>query len=389
MNKFFVIIVLVVVSALCGVGGTVSLESAVRWGSPEGVERVKTMLATGEYDDHLNGALQNAAHSSTLEMVKVLVEAGADVNPKNGGETPLHKVAANDERDILEIAKYLVSKGAEIDAKNSYGGTPLYIASDNNRASDFAVWLLEQGADPNVQVKADERTPLLKAASKVQERTIVKLVEKGADVNVRGHDNNTPLHYASYGIVEAAKSLIEAGADINALNDRGETPLHITARFLPFGLSYQADIAKLLLKAGADPYIKNKRGKTVFDVFEKWLKKWQGDTFNVWGGQKFTDEQFECLKTWRREMPKLLERAKKKHNNELNIEAETVGSGDKNINITRTVNTNVQSGGNHQEQEAAKHPSATTDSRIFLLIVGVCILIIAVVGTVGYVKKRK
>ena len=372
------------------IGRTFTLPEAAGFGGKEGVERVKKMLATGNYDDHLNGALQSAARWSTLEMVKVLVEAGADVNPKHGGRTPLHNVS---DRNVdknrssgVQIAKYLVSKGAEIDAMAGEGVTPLYVACESN--PDVTIWLLDHGADPNVEVEATERTPLMLAASKVQEKTMVKLIEKGADINVRGYENNTPLHYASYGIVEAAKALIEAGADVNAITDTGDTPLHISARFMPFGVSYQADIAKLLLKAGADPYIKNKRGKTVFDVFEKWLKKWQGDTFNIWGGQGLTDEQFECLKKWRTEMPKLLEKARRKHEKTLKKETRR-NTKKRTVQNSNEMPATNASGIDKSKIDKNENDNGAEQTDILSVIIAVVFMILTIGGTALLLKNRR
>ena len=58
-----------------------------------------------------------AAREGSLDLVKILVEAGADVNLENDdGDSPM-KIALEtaDDKTSLEIKKYLISKGATED----------------------------------------------------------------------------------------------------------------------------------------------------------------------------------------------------------------------------------------------------------------------------------
>lgn len=68
-----------------------------------------------------------------LEMTKLLVERGADVNASNKlGETPLHLAVA--ERELVE---FLVSKGAHKSAKTRFGDTPAHYAARKDTSFDF------------------------------------------------------------------------------------------------------------------------------------------------------------------------------------------------------------------------------------------------------------
>ena len=49
------------------------------------------------------------------------------------------------------------------------------------------------------------------------------LISKGADVDVKGYQNKTPLHMV--GCREICELLISKGADVNARDNRGWTPL--------------------------------------------------------------------------------------------------------------------------------------------------------------------
>jgi ankyrin repeat protein len=68
---------------------------------------------------HLDGA-------RSLELVKILLEGGADPNlSQAGGWTPLHQAAAHGRE---ETAKLLVENGASLTAKSDDGRTPLEMA---------------------------------------------------------------------------------------------------------------------------------------------------------------------------------------------------------------------------------------------------------------------
>lgn len=83
------------------------------------------------------------------QMVQFLVKAGANVHWHDGGQkwTALH-FAARDNK--YEIVKTLIQAGAEIDAVDSFGNTPLWRATMECRG-DYSVirLLLNNGADPS------------------------------------------------------------------------------------------------------------------------------------------------------------------------------------------------------------------------------------------------
>lgn len=88
--------------------------------------------------------LMLAAINNHVELAKVLIEHGADVN--RAGWTPLHYAAANGHRDMIRL---LLENDAYIDSESSNGTTPLMMAASSN--SPLAVkLLLEEGADPTL-----------------------------------------------------------------------------------------------------------------------------------------------------------------------------------------------------------------------------------------------
>ena len=81
---------------------------------------------------------------------------------------------------------------------------------------------------------------------------LVKLfVAHWADVNVKDHDNRTPLHWAAWHeLEEPAEILIAHGADLNTEDAYGDTPLSMTMQ-KPSITASTTRMANLLRRHGA------------------------------------------------------------------------------------------------------------------------------------------
>ena len=91
----------------------------------ENVEAIKYLVLKGAIirPDWLIDAA--GMKKGSLEIVKLFVENGLDVNHRDSGICPLHIAASN--KDI-EVAKFLISKGANINSVAGSGYTPLQLA---------------------------------------------------------------------------------------------------------------------------------------------------------------------------------------------------------------------------------------------------------------------
>ena len=151
--------------------------------------------------------------------------------------------------------RYLISNGADPNLTDEEGNPPLVLAA---RLGDQAMveWLVEHGADVNLKGRVDI-SPLHEAASRAGSKEMVEyLLEHGANVNARAHADYTPIHYAIMSErVEVVAVLINSGANVNAKNRHGDptmrTPLAFAKSIAKERKRADDEIVALLLRHGA------------------------------------------------------------------------------------------------------------------------------------------
>jgi ankyrin repeat protein len=196
--------------------------------------------------------LMRAASLGQIEVMKALIEAGAEVNKRNQSWTPIMYAAWKGQ---TEAAKILIEKGALVNSPNKYGGTPLYVALDWGHV-DTAFLFIQNGAE--LSVKEIEKQTLLMVAAKAGSAKLIRLlVENGANVNAANKYLSTPLIYAAKGDDrETVEVLIEKGADIHHRNASKNTPLFVAA------LNGNKEPAEVLIEYGADINVKCRKNWT-------------------------------------------------------------------------------------------------------------------------------
>ncbi|KAK0371993.1 hypothetical protein CLIM01_10643 [Colletotrichum limetticola] len=134
---------------------------------------LREALETVEGDN----ALYAACERGDQEIVKLLLERGADVNARGGQYG--HALYAASEEGYLEIAQLLLEKGADIDACGYEDGTALYAASAGGHEK-LVKLLLEKEAD--VRAEGGFYGNAVRAASAGGHKQIEDLlIEKGAN----------------------------------------------------------------------------------------------------------------------------------------------------------------------------------------------------------------
>jgi ankyrin repeat protein len=249
-----------------------------------------------------NTLLNLAASLKQLDAVRILIEAGTNVNIGNRyGWTALHQAGY---ANMPELADILLRAGASPDVSaRGDGGTPLMQALFWGHAA-MADTLAEHGVHPfNLRVAAglgridlleqlfdaeghltpqasahreyyrphpgfSEWTPtddpqeildeaLVYAAKCGRVAALDFLLQRGANVHAEPY-NGTALHWAcSTGQVATVEWLLDHGANIHGLSkfggESGLSPLHIAA------WSGKTEVARLLLNRGADITVRETR----------------------------------------------------------------------------------------------------------------------------------
>ena len=209
--------------------------------------------------------LIEAAKNGDLRGAQRAIDDGADVNVQDEyGLTALMQ-ASNYGKGYTEIVKLLLDHGADVNM-TSNGDTALMFASTNDHTEIVRI-LLDHGADINVQDKYGQTALMQASGEECGHTEIVKLLlDHGADINVQDEYGQTALMNAiEFEYTEIVKLLLEHGADPNLQNKYGSTTLEWA--------SEDTEIIKLLLDHGADPFIRNNKGEFP-EIPNKVLAEW-------------------------------------------------------------------------------------------------------------------
>jgi len=155
------------------------------------------------------------------DVINALVAAKVNVNPTLSGMTPLLRVCdANAFANDIAVASALIKGGASVNfaAKTATFPhyTPLSAAITRGRSAELVKLLLDNKADPNVDVESGPA--LVHAAIYDLNEYAQLLIKAGANVNAREKEKgaNCLASAISNFNVDLVRWLIEAGADRNA-----------------------------------------------------------------------------------------------------------------------------------------------------------------------------
>ncbi|XP_039505808.1 ankyrin repeat and death domain-containing protein 1B isoform X2 [Pimephales promelas] len=245
-------------------------------------------------DKHGLTAIHLAAWFGSLEILKLLVQSGADQSVENTeGLNMMHCAAMNNHTDIVEYIVDDLQMG-ELDKEEQYGNRPFALAAahgcvrmlqmlmeepynmatmEENKVGDTplhlaakhgqheTLHLLLDNFDIRNDVNQAGQTALYLAADGAHEDCVQALLEAQCDPNIFTLSRSSPLHpVCERGHFPIVKLLLNSGAQINAQDQHMQTPFHLAVK------NCHIPVIHTLLEAGCDPNITDHMGQTALHI---------------------------------------------------------------------------------------------------------------------------
>ena len=255
-----------------------------------------TQFDSTKQEQQLKTALIIAAEKNNHEIVRILIEMGADFHKKVNGLTPLdyapispfrresHQLLwqawyGNVLRPLSSLEKlnalYVCCSQGEFNSAQRLIENKIFPFDDTRSPAgeglllivmkSISSWeqkrilmtlLLNKGEDIN-QADSYGVTALILAASQDLETMQLLLNSPGINVEHQDKRKNTALHYAATGNrPKTVETLLANRANPNIQNEEGKTPLHFTK---------DVKIVETLVLKGANPLMQDKLGNTPRD----------------------------------------------------------------------------------------------------------------------------
>ena len=226
---------------LCSIINAGNTESAIEYigkvadvneySAPLWMRRILNMV-----EDDLDLPLVVACREGNVQLVRVLLEHGADPNLYlDGNWSPMEATFISNKPDRLAIAKLLIQYGADVDTYGSHMSglfhqLQLYSYSSSDTAEELKaqeeciLFLLSNGASP---INDDGDTIMHYVCRSNNVDFISTLIaDYGELLDHRNHQNKTPLMWAIVGESEdAVVFLLTHSVDVNATDVNGKSVL--------------------------------------------------------------------------------------------------------------------------------------------------------------------
>lgn len=270
-------------------------------------EILQTQSDINQRDDSYT-ILMNLAWAGRLDLIKLAINLGADVNvvssdnsfalheaAREGWQEVYNYLAPLTSPELVEIAAgvlpkgiiyrqrknnlaveafvyaasignnnfvlNIVSQGIDINTISSNGEAALHKAIKNNHLSTVNI-LLEAGANPNLKIEKDwEYSPLMIALSKreIDYAIFQALLEAGSNINATSSKGETVLMFAVLTLnlevgLKAVKQLLKLGINVNAKDINGYNALYYAKEMRKSVLPEKkepSEIIQLLKSCGA------------------------------------------------------------------------------------------------------------------------------------------
>lgn len=222
-----------------------------------------------------------AVTNNNLDLVRMLLDAGADVNIRNESqESTLHVFFHDGVLRNINILRLLLKVGADPYAKDEGGDTALHMSPLSAEFGSFGI--LAHAVDTtneNNPSLLEERnhfgeTVIHKKIRSASLNEVILLEEMNVNLQTQNNNGQSLLHTAAGAETshnEVIGFLISHGLDVNAKDRLGRTPLHWAAANLDGKLLL--DRAELLLENGANPDELDNSGEKQLELYLKKEKR--------------------------------------------------------------------------------------------------------------------
>ncbi len=252
--------------------------------------------------------LQHAVLFGTLDEMRQLIAAGANVNDTSPSRTTALMAAVHDDAKV----RLLLDAGANPNVENRAGHTALQLAANYSGAGASARLLIERGAEQDRPIRSlsSARVAAFSFAVVRGDTMLAQfMLDRGADVNGPTNAGHSPLMAATYhadgdaarwllrrgalpddrprpperlamtplmiaavdGCTDVVSALIDAGANVNMRDHNGLTALHHAAGAPDRGHTLIVDA---LLAAGAERAPVSPKGETPAAFARQYGKPW-------------------------------------------------------------------------------------------------------------------
>lgn len=236
----------------------------------------KTLIKKGAYINTVDSTfrlstLHVAVENKNFEMVRLLVEQGANINYNGYSDITALMIAASDNN--IKIMEYLLDHQADIN-KTGMNGSALFFALNITTPSKYtnilanrktANYLISKGINLNL-LNEDDESALMYSIRFKNIESFKYLVKKGADINKRNKEGKNVLFYLIQNYPfqcekcndtsELMQYIIDNKIDINSPDKYNNTPLHISV------LYGKDKLTRILVKNRASLNIKDSQGQT-------------------------------------------------------------------------------------------------------------------------------